>query len=391
MAASASSSHVTRPSLRFTLSLLFVVLCLASGALARPETRHPRFRVRRSADLADLKASIPPARNEVDISPEDQLRKRAVSASDDDDEDTTTDEASTKTKAARKTSTSTSTHAKTTAKTTSKDTATATVTTLTISITDSEVTATADVTSSPLPEAFDGDLDGELDIDGESNCPAFLDSVLANPSYEACYPLSMMLQTSQGFFNAQKQLLSIVRVLDATCAANVTYCTEFFDAAAANLTAEGNCKKEYNSGNTVVKQFLFGLQAYEMMYQSTCLQDPDDDMYCFANAVTNLTTASNAYFYYLPYNLTLPGSTVPACSWCIQETMAIFHTASADRSQPVSNTYEAAARQVNTICGLDFVNSSLAEEATSASPNFMPSWTVMAASVVGVALVNALL
>lgn len=382
MATSAPPSRITRPSLRFSLGLLLVIACLASGTLARTETHHPRIRVRRAVDLAGSEASNPRAIHDTSV--QDQVWKRADSAASNDEE-------TTKTKTATKTSTKTSNSAKATTESESKVKAIATVTTLTISITDSEATSTADVTSSPLPEAFDGDLDGELNTDADSNCPTFLDGVLADPSYEACYPLSMMLQTSQGFFNAQKQLLSVVRVLDATCAANVTYCTEFFDAAAANLTAEANCKKEYNNGDSVVKQFLFGLQAYEMMYQATCLQDPDDDMYCYANAVTNLTTASNAYFYYLPYNLTLPGSTVPACSWCVQETMAIFHTASADRSQPISNTYVDAARQVNTICGLDFVNGSLAEATTSASSIFMPSWTGMITSVVGAALINTLL
>ncbi|KPM43472.1 hypothetical protein AK830_g3062 [Neonectria ditissima] len=359
---------------RLGFCLLLAVACLSSGSLARGETRHPH--IRRVSALSDPDASNPRARNQAAASIHDQKWKRAASKdSEDDDSDSTETETSTKTG--------------------SKSKNTATVTTLTISI--SESTSTADVTASPLPEAFDGTLDAELNSEASSNCPAFLDGVLADPSYEACYPLSMMLQaltkpkTSQEFFNAQKQLLSIVRVLDATCSANVTYCTEFFDAAAANLTAEENCKKEWNDGDSVVKQFLFGLQAYEMMYQATCLQDPDDDMYCYANAVTNLTTASNAYFYYLPYNLTLPGSTVPACSWCVQETMSIFHSASADRSQPISNTYEAAARQVNTICGLDFVNGTLPAAEVSASFVFRPSWTALITSLVGAAVINTLL
>ncbi|KAM0559552.1 hypothetical protein ACHAPJ_004075 [Fusarium lateritium] len=250
---------------------------------------------------------------------------------------------------------------------------------------------TAASTNTPLPEAFDGNLSAELTTTSDSNCPAFLNGILADPSYETCYPLSMMLQTSRGFFEAQKQLLSIVRVLDATCAANVTYCADFFDAAARNLTASENCKKEMDSGNTVVKQFLYGMKAYEMMYKATCLQTPEDDMYCYANAVTNTTTAANAYFYYLPYNLTLPGSTNPSCSWCIQETMNIFHAAAEDRSQPVALTYEGAARQVNTLCGMDFVNSTLPPEEASAAHTFAPSWAAFVFTLASAALVNALL
>ncbi|KAF5020681.1 hypothetical protein F66182_7295 [Fusarium sp. NRRL 66182] len=253
---------------------------------------------------------------------------------------------------------------------------------------------TAASTSTPLPEAFDGNLSAELSTTSDSNCPAFLNGVLSDPSYETCYPLSMMLQcleTSRGFFEAQKQLLDIVRVLDATCAANVTYCTDFFDAAARNLTASENCGTEFDSGNNLVKQFLYGLRSYEMMYKATCLQTPDDDMYCYANAVTNTTTAANAYFYYLPYNLTLPGSTNPSCSWCIKETMNIFHAASEDRSQRIALTYESAARQVNTLCGMDFVNSTLPPEETSAAHSFAPSWAGVVLTLASVALTNAVL
>lgn len=181
-----------------------------------------------------------------------------------------------------------------------------------------------------------------------------------------------------------------MKVLDATCAANVTYCTEFFDAAAANLTAEENCKAEWKAGNFLVKEALLGFKAYEMMYKATCLQNPDDDMYCFAEAVTNLTNASDAYFYFLPYNLTLPGSSVPSCNWCNQETMGIFHAASADRSQYISDTYESAARQVNTICGSDFVNGTLPDAETSKGFNHVPSWSI-AITIVAATILNLVL
>lgn len=185
--------------------------------------------------------------------------------------------------------------------------------------------------------------------------------------------------------------MSLVRVLDATCAANVTYCTDFFNAAAANLTTEENCKAEWKAGNSIVKQALLGFEAYEMMYKATCLQNPEDDMYCFANAVTNTTSASDAYFYFLPYNLTLPGSSVPSCDWCTQGTMAIFHAASADRNLYIAETYEPAARQVNTICGASFVNDTLPKAEESASPMSIPSWTLIFTSLFGVALLHTFL
>ncbi|KAF5006056.1 hypothetical protein FDECE_7538 [Fusarium decemcellulare] len=346
------SSRVPRLRLAFSWLLL---ACLASTVLAQSETGS---------------ASIQHRRHHVPVIKRYELHRRREASNEDEDEDGEKDEI---------------VNTETPSKTGSKSKPTATTVTI------ERATETDASTNSPLPQAFDGNLAAELTTTSDSNCPAFLNNVFSDPSFEACYPLSMMIQTSRGFFEARKQLLSIVRVLDATCAANVTYCTDFFDAAAQNLTSADNCKSELDKGNNVVKQVLYGMKSYEMMYKATCLQTPDDDMYCFANAVTNTTTAANAYFYYLPYNLTLPASTNPSCSWCIQETMNIFHAAAADRSQPIALTYEGAARQVNTLCGIDFVNATLPPEETNAGHAFVPSWTGLMVTLVGAALINTIL
>ncbi|KAM0228906.1 hypothetical protein ACHAP5_011822 [Fusarium lateritium] len=346
------STSSRAPRLRIALSFLLLLACLTSTVLASTETS----------------SSLRHRRHHASSIKRYEVHRRKESTKDEDEDEDEKDEI-----------VNTATPSKTGSK--SKPT----------TVTIQRAAKTAAATNSPLPEAFDGNLEAELSTTAESNCPAFLNGILSDPSYETCYPLSMMLQTSRGFFESQKQLLSIVRVLDATCAANVTYCTDFFEAASRNLTASENCKQEMDSGNNIVKQFLYGMQAYEMMYKATCLQTPGDDMYCYANAVTNTTTAANAYFYYLPYNLTLPGSTNPSCSWCIQETMNIFHAAAEDRAQPVALTYESAARQVNTLCGMDFVNSTLPPEETNAAHTFAPSWTGLLLILASTALFNALL
>ncbi|KAM5351481.1 hypothetical protein ACJ41O_004204 [Fusarium nematophilum] len=363
---SASSARLTSnsyhaPRLRAAFCWFLLLACLTSTVLAQSETQ--------PASL-DTSASLRHRRHHVPRIRRYELRERRASSKDKDEEELKDEIINTESPS----------------ETDSKSRPSVT----TVTIQRAKQTAAA-ATNSPLPQAFDGNLAAELETTSDSNCPAFLDGVLSDPSYETCYPFSMMLETSRGFFDARKQLLSIVRVLDATCAANVTYCTEFFDAAARNLTSSDNCKKEWENGNTVVKQFLYGLKSYEMMYKATCLQTPDDDMYCYANAITNQTNASNAYFYYLPYNISLPASTSPSCSWCTQETMNIFHAASADRSQPVALTYESAARQVNTLCGMDFVNATLPPEEASAAYVFTPSWPGLMATLLGAALVNTLL
>lgn len=150
-----------------------------------------------------------------------------------------------------------------------------------------------------------------------------------------------------------------MRVLDATCKADSSSCATFLDQAATNLTMAGNCKTEVEQNQTLVLQAYDGLLAYKTLYAATCLQDPSSSQYCFANAVTNLNTPSDAYLYFLPYGLALPGSSNPSCSWCTQQTMDIYYSASADRSSPVAGVYQAAARQVNTLCGPNYVNGTL--------------------------------
>ncbi|KAL7937622.1 hypothetical protein V8C35DRAFT_184584 [Trichoderma chlorosporum] len=214
--------------------------------------------------------------------------------------------------------------------------------------------------SSPLPEPFDNTPASAFESAGSTDsCSSFMSSLLSNPTFKSCYPLSMMLQTSTGLFQAEKSLLNIVRVLDATCSADSASCATFLDQAATNLTMSNNCKNEIAQNQSLVLQAYNGLIAYKTIYAATCLQDPTSSQYCFANAVTNLNTPSDAYLYFLPYGLALPGSSNPSCSLCTQQTMEIYFSASAERSQPVASVYVDAARQVNTLCGPNYVNGTL--------------------------------
>jgi hypothetical protein len=173
----------------------------------------------------------------------------------------------------------------------------------------------------------------------------------------------------------------MVRVLDAGCAADVDTCSDFMRTAAQNLTAEENCKEEYDDGVTAVTEAYNGLMNYKTVYSATCLQDPDTDQYCYASAVTNSSDSSDSYLYFLPYDLALPGSSTPSCNWCNKETMDIFHASSSNRDLLISNTYEDAARQINNLCDPDWVNGTLPEAVEDMGLALLPSWTVMAASV----------
>ncbi|KAK2592177.1 hypothetical protein QQS21_010137 [Conoideocrella luteorostrata] len=251
-------------------------------------------------------------------------------------------------------------------------------------------TATSDGASSPLPSPFDSPVPSAFQIPGGGNsCPKYMSTLLSDPTFKSCYPISMLIQTSTGFFNAEKQLVSIVKVLEATCAADVTKCTDFLSTAARNLTSDGNCKAEFEQNQTQVLQAYRGLRAYKVLYSAACLQTPDTNTYCFANAVTNLSTPSDTYLYFMPYGLALPGASRPTCNWCTKQTMAIYNSAAADRRQPVASRYEDAARQVNTLCGPNFVNSSLPASASGAFTVTGPSYLSTVANALFVIVIFA--
>jgi len=241
----------------------------------------------------------------------------------------------------------------------------------------------------PLPEPFDGTPSTDfVSVGGDESCPNYVSALLNSETFKDCYPLSMMLFTSSSFFDAKRQLTSLVRVLDAACDAEVESCATFMSTAAQNLTAEENCKEEYDDGVRHVMDAYKGLMNYQVVYTATCLEDPDTDMYCFANAVTNSSNSSDTYVYSLPYDLELPGSSTPTCNWCNKETMGIFHAASANRDLLISNTYEEAARQFNNLCDVDYVNGTLPEAVESSGPFIFPprlfmTGTLLAAGAVG--------
>ena len=181
--------------------------------------------------------------------------------------------------------------------------------------------------------------------------------------------------------------MSITQVLDASCAANVTTCTSYMNELATNLTSSAYCATDYGMGNSVVVQAYLAAVAYQSLYSATCLKDVDTAQYCFANAITNLTTPDNAYFYFLPLNQSLPQGAMPSCNTCLRQTMNIFQNAAANRKQPIALTYVSAAQQVDAVCGPNFANQTLpmalVQNLASARA---PSWLLMMASLLAAGL-----
>lgn len=72
-----------------------------------------------------------------------------------------------------------------------------TAATTTLSKPTSGALATSSPTSSPLPEPFDNTPASAFQSSGSTDaCPKFISSLLSNPTFKSCYPLSMMLQVS---------------------------------------------------------------------------------------------------------------------------------------------------------------------------------------------------
>lgn len=238
-------------------------------------------------------------------------------------------------------------------------TATATVTdssssTLASSNTSSGQLSAATATTN-LPTPFDSGFTSNV----TSTCSSFMMNFLADDSFKACLPFSLLLQNSNSFFQASKSIVRITQTLDASCSANSQSCSNLMNSIASNITSPNACSTDLTAANPLVTQARLGLLAYSTLYTASCLKDPTNGAYCYAQAVTNTSSPTDSYIYYLPVNVSLPGGSQPTCNSCLKDTMAIFEQAGAVRSSAIAGTYEQAAGMINVQCGPGFVNASL--------------------------------
>jgi hypothetical protein len=167
------------------------------------------------------------------------------------------------------------------------------------------------------------------------------------------------MQGSSSFFEAQRSIVSMTQVLDASCAANVTTCQTYLSNMARELVDNKNCGNEYARSYSTVVQTYLGLIAYQSLYSAGCLRDTKTSAYCFANAVTNTTNPRGVYVWYLPLNLTFPDSGQVSCNECTKQSLDIFQSTAANRKLSIAYTYEAAAQLANRQCGANFANATL--------------------------------
>ncbi|KIM95100.1 hypothetical protein OIDMADRAFT_172233 [Oidiodendron maius Zn] len=243
-------------------------------------------------------------------------------------------------------------------------------------------TQSSQPSSSPLPTPFDQGFAGNI----TETCSNFVYGFLADSTFTSCLPFSLLLQNSESFFQAEKSVLSISQTLDATCAANVNTCTDYMNGLSGNLTKA--CTSDITAKNPAILQAQLGLNAYKTLYTASCLRNPSTSAYCFADAITNASSPSDSYIYYLPLNVSFPGGSAPTCSTCLVNTMAVLEEATSDRNSPIASDYADAAQQINLHCGPGFVNTSLA---AVSSPSMAGRPNIPAAELALVVVLGALI
>jgi hypothetical protein len=85
------------------------------------------------------------------------------------------------------------------------------------------------------------------------------------------------------------------------------------DTYAKELVSSSACKSDLDNDTPLVIQALNGLVAYPVAYSASCLRDTEGS-YCFANAVTNTSSPTDSYPYYLPIGQPLPAGSRPTCN-----------------------------------------------------------------------------
>jgi hypothetical protein len=97
---------------------------------------------------------------------------------------------------------------------------------------------------------------------------------------------------------------------------DATQCNNLMQTSARELMAASACKTDLANDNPLVIQALNGLVAYPVVFAASCLKDVHSKTgsYCFANAVTNTSSTTDSYPFYLPVGQELPAGSRPTCN-----------------------------------------------------------------------------
>ncbi|KAI8447780.1 hypothetical protein BY996DRAFT_4592501 [Phakopsora pachyrhizi] len=252
---------------------------------------------------------------------------------------------------------------------------------------------------SQLPEIFDTSLGVEFE---SSTCSPFIRSMLADPEFKACYPFSLLLTTSHGFFKASQlvngganqintennQTITLSEILDTTCSVQVSRCQATMRKFAADIKSTPKaCGIDLEKKNSLAVETMNGLSNYDVMRQVGCLLNTDQPSvpatpnlrpnttlsnrlisgsspstaqssapkYCYEKAVRS-NKPDDHYLYHLPSGTGLPSGTKPSCDQCNRDIMKIFSSAAEDPGLQLQSTFGSARTMTNSICGTGFAS-----------------------------------
>jgi hypothetical protein len=168
------------------------------------------------------------------------------------------------------------------------------------------------------------------------------------------------------------------------------------------IQESGSCGDDHQKQNPTVLRAYTGFITYEPMYHAGCLQQQSNSSsstsgkasnsttssYCFTDAATNNASFQDNYNYYLPLGMQLPPDVKPTCSQCSRDTMALFAASASNKSQPLSVTYNPAARLINGACGNNFVKADVQASSAAGAATLAGQSGVLTAVTLAVVLWN---
>ncbi|MCJ1458711.1 hypothetical protein MMC28_009085 [Mycoblastus sanguinarius] len=251
--------------------------------------------------------------------------------------------------------------------------------------------------SSSLPKPFDAGLGTNYT---QPSCPTFLKSLINNDTFTSCLPFSLLLQNSLSFFQASRSVESITTTLNASCNIVFPVCSSLMSSFARTMVTDTACGEDFKRQNPIVRQAYNGFLAYDVLYNASCTHSTPSPAnnnsanYCFADAVTNTSSPTDSYVYYLPLGVQLPAGTMPTCDTCLQNIMSMFAKVASNKSQPLNLDYMSAATLINEGCGPNFVNANVPNASGKSSSSVAAKsgpvgWLSTFAVLVGVAQVLA--
>ena len=128
---------------------------------------------------------------------------------------------------------------------------------------------------------------------------------------------------------------------------------------ANQLRSQGGCGADYNAQNPNVLEAWQGFLAYGEVYNATCLRSSQNNDYCFTDAVTNSSSPTSSYIYYLPLGISLPNGIMPTCNQCLADTMNNYAPSAGNGTQPISSVFRTAVNQVDQACGSKIVTAAI--------------------------------